>query len=90
MLNLHIQNHPVIIPMTSRFIIWDFRLRIADCGLVESLRSINYNGPFDTEAHNRPFDTKAHDRPFDTKAHDRPFDTEAHNRQDFLNPKSEI
>jgi hypothetical protein len=45
----------------------DFRLRIAasgpegpwgptprrDCGLMESLRSINFNGPFDTKAHDR-------------------------------------
>jgi hypothetical protein len=29
---------------------------------MESLRSINYNGPFDTKAHDRPFDKKAHDR----------------------------
>jgi len=28
-------------------------LRISDCGFMESLRSINYNGPFDTEAHDR-------------------------------------
>jgi hypothetical protein len=40
--NLHIHIHPVFIPITSRVIIWDFRLRIADCGFVESLRSINY------------------------------------------------
>ncbi len=26
--NLRIQIHPVFIPMTSRVIIWDFRLRI--------------------------------------------------------------
>jgi hypothetical protein len=37
-------------------------MRISDCGFVESLRSINYNGPFDTQAHDRPFDKKAHDR----------------------------
>ncbi len=30
MQNLHLQIHPVFIPMTSRVIIWDFRLRIAD------------------------------------------------------------
>jgi len=28
--NLHLQIHPVFIPMTSRVIIWDFRLRISD------------------------------------------------------------
>jgi hypothetical protein len=28
--NLHIQIHPVFIPMTSRVKIWDFRLRISD------------------------------------------------------------
>ena len=28
--NLHLQIHPVIIPITSRVIIWDFRLRISD------------------------------------------------------------
>jgi hypothetical protein len=28
-------------------------MRIVDCGFVESLRSINYNGPFDTQAHDR-------------------------------------
>jgi hypothetical protein len=27
MLNLLLQSHPVFIPMTSRVIIWDFRLR---------------------------------------------------------------
>jgi hypothetical protein len=42
--NQHLQIHPVFIPLTSRVIIWDFRLRISDCGFVESLRSINYNG----------------------------------------------
>ena len=26
---------------------------IADCGFVESLRSINYNGPFDTKVNSR-------------------------------------
>jgi hypothetical protein len=52
--------------------------------LVESLRSINYNGPFDKEAHDRPFDKEAHDRPFDKEAHDRPFDKEAHDRQNSL------
>jgi hypothetical protein len=35
---------------------------IADCGFMESLRSINYDGPFDTQAHDWPFDKKAHDR----------------------------
>ena len=30
MLNLHLQIHPVFIPMTSRAIIWDFGLRISD------------------------------------------------------------
>jgi hypothetical protein len=44
MQNLHLQIHPVFNPMLSRAIIWDFRLRIADCGFVESLRSINFNG----------------------------------------------
>jgi len=44
---------PVIAPMASRVIIWDFRLRIADCGLMESLRSIDYNGQIDPEAHDR-------------------------------------
>jgi hypothetical protein len=57
-LNLHLQSHPVFILMTSQVIIWDFRLRIADCGFVESLRSINYNGPFDTQAHDRPFEIR--------------------------------
>jgi hypothetical protein len=33
MQNLHLQIHPVFNPMLSRAIIWDFRLRIADCGL---------------------------------------------------------
>jgi hypothetical protein len=28
MKNLHLQIHPIFIPMTSRLIIWDFRLRI--------------------------------------------------------------
>jgi hypothetical protein len=28
--NLHLQIHPDFIPMTSRVIIWDFRLRISD------------------------------------------------------------
>ena len=28
--NPHLQIHPVFIPMTSRVIIWDFRLRISD------------------------------------------------------------
>jgi len=31
----------------------DCGLRIADCGFVELLRSVNYNGPFDTTAHDR-------------------------------------
>jgi hypothetical protein len=30
MQNVDFQIHPVFIPMTSRVIIWDFRLRIAD------------------------------------------------------------
>ncbi|CAB1075223.1 hypothetical protein D1AOALGA4SA_3043 [Olavius algarvensis Delta 1 endosymbiont] len=29
--------------MPGQVIIWDFRLRIADCGLKESLRSIEFN-----------------------------------------------
>ncbi len=28
--NLHLQIHPDFIPMASRVIIWDFRLRISD------------------------------------------------------------
>jgi hypothetical protein len=51
--NLHLQYYRVFIPITSRVIIGDFRLRISDFGLMESLRSINYNGPFDTKAHDR-------------------------------------
>ena len=30
--------------------------------MVESLRSIEYNGLFDLKAHDSPFDIKAHDR----------------------------
>jgi hypothetical protein len=50
-------------------------------GFVESLRSINIDGPFDTQVHDRPFDKMAHDRPFGKMAHD---------RQDSLNPKSKF
>ncbi len=66
--------------MSQLFWTLDCGLRIADCGFMESLRSINYNGPFDTKAHDKPFDTKAHDKPFDTKAHDKPFDKITHDR----------
>jgi hypothetical protein len=38
MLNLHLQIHPVFIPMTSRAIIWDFRLRI--CGIAQLAEKI--------------------------------------------------
>jgi len=31
----------------------DCGMRIADCGLLVSLRSINNEGPFETEAHDR-------------------------------------
>jgi hypothetical protein len=30
LLNLHIQIHPIFIPIAARVIIWDFRLRISD------------------------------------------------------------
>jgi hypothetical protein len=30
MLNSHLQIHPAFIPVTSRVMIWDFRLRISD------------------------------------------------------------
>jgi len=48
--------------MSHHFGALDCGLQIADCGFVESLRSISYNEPFDTEAHDRPFDTEAHDK----------------------------
>jgi len=42
--NLLLHSHFDFMTMTSRVEIWDFRLRIADCGFMEPLRSIIYNG----------------------------------------------
>jgi hypothetical protein len=40
--NLHLQIHPVFIPITSQVIIWDFRLRICGIATLYQLKSTEF------------------------------------------------